>query len=78
MTDIPAGAPRTRASTVRAAAVLVAWLVAALVAGIPDDATATGTAKASSATTQTPVVQNTGPECFAGHAPAPASSKSRD
>jgi hypothetical protein len=76
MTDRPAATPTTMASTRRAAALLVAWLVAAAAAGIPDDAA--GTANAKPAAAQTPVVENSGPECFAGHAPPPASSKGRD
>jgi hypothetical protein len=76
MTDRPADTTTTTASSRRAAALLVAWLAAALAAGIPNDAAGTANAKASAA--QTPIVQNTGPECFAGHAPPPAPSKSRD
>jgi hypothetical protein len=76
MTDRPADPPRTTGSSWRAAALLIAWLVAAVAAGTPNDATGTANAKASAA--QTPIVQNTGPECFAGHAPPPAPSKSRN
>jgi hypothetical protein len=76
MTDRPTAIATTTASTRRAAALLVAWLAAAVAAGIPDDAA--GTANANAPAAQTPIVQNTGPECFAGHAPTPTPSKSRD
>jgi hypothetical protein len=77
MTDTPATTARTAPSARRAAALLLAWLAAAMAAGIPDDAA--GIANANVPTAQTPIVQNTGPECFAGHAPPPpARSKSRD
>ena len=76
MTDIPAAHTRTTASSRRAAALLLAWLVAAVAAGIPDGASATANANASTA--KTPVVQNTGPECFAGHTAPPAQGKSGD
>ena len=74
MTDTPA--TTTTASSRRAAALLLAWLVAAVAAGIPNDAA--GTANANAPTAQIPIVENTGPECFAGHAAPPAPSKSRD
>jgi hypothetical protein len=67
---------RPTRSTVRTAALLVAWLAAAAAAGIPDDTTRTADANAAAA--RAPVVQNTGPECFAGQVPPPASSKGRD
>jgi hypothetical protein len=76
MTDTPATTPGTTASPRRTAALLLAWLAAAAVAGIPDDSAGTANAKAPAA--QTPVVQNTGPECFAGHTTPPAPSKGRD
>lgn len=76
MTDTPAARTWTTTSSRRAAALLLAWLAAAVAAGIPDGASATANAKASTA--KTPVVQNTGPECFAGHTAPPASVKSGD
>jgi hypothetical protein len=65
----PTGSPR------RTAVLLVAWLAAAAAAGTPDDAA--GTANAKARATPIPVV-NSGPECFAGHAPPPPPSKGRD
>jgi hypothetical protein len=71
----PPGTETTRATTRRTAVLLLAWLAAAAVAGLPDDSA--GAANAKPRTTQIPIV-NTGPECFAGHAAAPAPSKGRD
>jgi hypothetical protein len=76
MTGTPTASTRTTASSRRAAALLVAWLAAAVAAGMPDDAGGTANVKARAA--QPPIVKNTGPECFAGHAPPPARSKPRD
>jgi hypothetical protein len=76
MTDTPAASTKTTAPSRRAAALLVAWLAAAVAAGIPDDAA--GTANAKSRAAQPPIVQNTGPECVTGHGPPPAPSKPRD
>jgi hypothetical protein len=55
---------------------LVAWLAAAVVAGVPGDAT--GPPNAEPRAAQIPVVENTGPECFAGNTTPPARSKSHD
>ena len=66
----------TSASFRRAAVLLVAWLAAAVIAGLPSDAAGTGNASRRSA--HIPVVQNTGPQCFAGHAARPESSETDD
>lgn len=66
----------TTASFRRTIALLVAWLAAAVVAGVPSGAASTANAEPRAG--KVPVVVNTGPECFAGHAAAPAPSKSRD
>ena len=63
----------TSASSRRAAVLLVAWLAAAVIAGLPSDAAGTGNASPLSA--HVSVVQNTGPQCFAGHAARPAPSR---
>lgn len=69
---------RDRASTVsstrRAAALVVLWVAAALIAGVPSDAGAA--AGSEPRAKKSPVYVNTGPECFAGHSAPPASSKS--
>jgi hypothetical protein len=75
MTNAARHSARITRATRRTAVVLLAWLAAAAAAGIPDDSA--GTANAEPRGTQIPIV-NTGPECFAGHAPRPATSKGRD
>jgi hypothetical protein len=66
----------TSASVRRTLVLLVGWLVAALLAGIP--AGEASTANPGSRTGKVPVVVNTGPECFAGHAAPAARTKGRD
>jgi hypothetical protein len=74
MTERAAKPTATTGSSWRTAVLLVACVVAAVVAGIPAGAASTATAEPRAA--KVPVVQNTGPECFAGHAAPP--SKRRD
>jgi hypothetical protein len=76
MTDRTATTPSTTAASRRTAVLLVAWLAAAVLAGLP--ANAAGTANAQPRAAQLPIVQNTGPECFAGHTPPPAANKNGD
>jgi hypothetical protein len=59
----------------RTAVLLVAWLAAAAAAGTPDNPS--GIAGANPRATHIPIV-NSGPECFAGHAPPAAPRKGRD
>jgi hypothetical protein len=66
----------TTRSNRRTVVLLVAWVAAAVAAGIPGGAASTANAERRAA--QAPVVVNTGPECFAGHTAPPAPSKSRD
>ena len=66
----------TRTSLRRTVALLLAWLAAAVVAGVLAGAASTANAKPRAK--KGPVVVNTGPECFAGHAAAPAPAKGRD
>ena len=66
----------TSASVRRTLVLLLGWLVAAVLAGIP--AGEAGTANAGSRTGKAAVVVNTGPECFAGHAAPAAPTKGRD
>jgi hypothetical protein len=75
MTDAAPQSAGTMGSARRTALLLVAWLAAAAAAGTPDNAA--GTASAKPRATKIKVV-NSGPECFAGHAPPTAPSKSRD
>jgi len=60
----------------RTVALLLAWLAAAVVAGVP--AGTASTANAEPRAGKVPVVVNTGPECFAGHAAPPAPTRGRD
>jgi hypothetical protein len=76
MTDEAARTATATAPWRRTAVLLIAWVVAVIVAGIPGDAG--GTARAEQRSTQAPIVQNTGPECFAGHGGAAPASKSGD
>lgn len=76
MTERSADRAATTGSTRRAAALLVAWVAAAVVAGTPGDAA--GTANAEPRAGKVPVVVNSGPECFAGHSAPQARSKGRD
>jgi hypothetical protein len=76
MTDAAAETARTTRSSRRTAVLLIAWLAAAGTAGIPREAASTANAKPRAA--RIPIVQNTGPQCFAGHAAPPAASKRGD
>ena len=76
MTDGATGTAMTTRSSRRTVVLLVAWVAAAVAAGIPGGAASTANAERRAA--KVPVVQNTGPECFAGHSAPPAPSKSRD
>ena len=73
MTDAPPQSARATRATRRTAILLVAWAAAGVAAGTPDDAASS--ANAESRATHVPVV-NSGPECFAGH--APPARKARD
>jgi hypothetical protein len=68
MSDGEPETARTTRSAGRTVVLLLAWVAAALVAGVPSGAGAANTK--TSATKNVPVVVNSGPECFAGHAPA--------
>ena len=76
MTETAAGAVTTRVSVRRTLALLLGWVVAALLAGIPGGEA--GAANAQPRAAKTPVVVNTGPQCFAGHAAPAAPSNGRD
>ena len=76
MTERAPDADMTRTSLRRTVALLLAWLAAAVVAGVPAGAGQHGERRA--ACQEGPVVVNTGPECFAGHAAAPAPAKGRE
>jgi hypothetical protein len=76
MTEPAADAVTTRTSVRRTLVLLLGWLVAAVLAGVP--AGEAGTANADPSARKVPVVVNTGPECFAGHAPPAAPGKGRD
>jgi hypothetical protein len=76
MTEEAAEVATTTAPWRRTAVLLTAWIAAVIVAGIPGDSG--GTARAEQRVSQAPVVQNTGPECFAGHGGAPPASKGGD
>jgi hypothetical protein len=62
-------------SSRRTLALVAAWIAAAVVAGVPAAAGDRGRAEASARAV--PVVQNTGPECFAGRAVAPSPANDR-
>jgi hypothetical protein len=66
----------THSSFRRTVALLLAWVAAAVVAGVPSGAASTASAEPRAG--KVPVVVNTGPECFAGHAAPPAAGKGRD
>jgi hypothetical protein len=76
MTENAAEPVATRASVWRTLVLLVGWVVAAVLAGIP--AGEAGSATAGSRAAKAPVVVNLGPECFAGKAAPAAPSKGRD
>lgn len=76
MTETAAEPVTTTASLRRTVALLLGWLAAAILAGVPAGAAATASAEQRAGTV--PVVVNTGPECFAGHAAPPAATKGRD
>ena len=75
MTERASDANLTKTSLRRTVALLLAWLAAAVVAGVPAGAASTANAEPRA---KVPVVVNTGPECFAGHAAPPAPTKGRD
>ena len=72
MTNGAAPTAPTTGSSRRTVVLVLAWIVAAVAAGIPGGSASTATAQPRAA--QVPIVQNTGPECFAGHAAPPATS----
>jgi hypothetical protein len=76
MTERASDANMTRTSLRRTVALLLGWLAAAVVAGAP--AGAARTANAEPRAGKVPIVVNTGPECFAGHAAPPTPTKGRD
>jgi hypothetical protein len=76
MTERAPDTSTTMTSLRRTVALLLAWLAAAVVAGVP--AGSASTASAEPRAGKVPVVVNTGPECFAGHAAPAAPSKGRD
>jgi hypothetical protein len=59
----------------RTLVLVAAWIAAAVVAGVP--AAAGDADRAEPRARAVPVVQNTGPECFAGKAVAPSPAKDR-
>ena len=72
MSDDPAAGPSVAASSRRTVVLLAAWIAAALIAGLP--AGRGSSANASTRAGHTLKFTHSGPECLAGHAPAPKSS----
>lgn len=69
-------AAATKTAMRRTVVILLGWLAAAYVAGIP--AGEASIANAEPRAGKVPLVVNTGPECFAGKTHAPSPGKARD